>query len=347
MKSTLNVISVSSVYPNFSWDNQMYDFSNCIVPTASAGPIPIYVGYAPTVFVTVTSFTNFDQDVSNLDSQLVRKIDFGDYYNQNTNTIILTGIDALSGYHTYVMPGLYSVNLIEAEYIANFYNNTTPYTNNKIVFELNPDMRIASYLSGVTCDDGTELDNATVQISSLMSNFYLSVVEIPPTAYLYSSDLISYDALDYTFPFTLRLTPKYSQTGSFPIDNIVWDLGDGSPRFVKRRWDDNTILSAVSSDMFPRFIYNGARPGDINDPRNYDVVYTYNVIGDNIFDSFYPSITTIASSTSTTNEAAYTVGPITSPAFNKNITLLQTELKSNGKLVIGQIGNDIGVWKTE
>jgi len=351
MNSTLNIVSVSSVYSNFSWDNEVYDFSNTIVPTLSVtitnDTIPIYVGYAPTMFVALTSqVTKLSADDPNISHYLVRKIDFGDYYNEDTNTIILTGIDGLSAFHTYVMPGTYTVYLVEAEYEANFDNNATPLSNNTFTFQTNPDMRIASYLSGVTCDDGTVLDNSTVNINSVSASFVLTVVEIPPTAYLYSPDLSTKDPLEYTFPLTIRLTPKYSQTGSFPIDKVIWDLGDGSPQFVKRRWDNNTTLSATSAAEFPYFVYNGARPGDVNDPRNYDVIHTYTATKQ-IFDTLYPSITVVTSSTSSTDTAAYTVGPISSPLLKDNITLLQSELRTDGKVIIGQVGTDISVWKTQ
>jgi len=158
-----------------------------------------------------------------------------------------------------------------------------------------------------------------------------------PTAYLSSS--ISFNANEIVFPLTVTLTPKYTQTGSFPIEKIVWDLGDGSPLLTRTRWDNNISTPFVSSGSFDL---------DPKDPRNYDIVHTYYKANTQQY-SFYPSITAYTSSTNSSNSCAITIGPIISPLMDpitNKFTLLQAELNQNGAAILAQLGKDISVWKT-
>lgn len=160
---------------------------------------------------------------------------------------------------------------------------------------------------------------------------YIRVLEIPPTAYL-----VTEQPSDRSTPLTVRLSPRNTISGSFPIDRIVWDLGDGSPQLVQRRW---------SNTLEEPFIYSGALDRDYQDPRNYDIIYTYtrSVTSQS---SFYPSITAYSSSTNTSDSAAAVVGPITfANTAGNNFTLIQNELTDYGKVILGQIDNNVSLWR--
>lgn len=177
--------------------------------------------------------------------------------------------------------------------------------------------------------------SAPVLSSSTQTAFkeaFIRVLEIPPTTYLKvleTEELMS--------PATVTLSPRETICGSFPIEKIVWDLGDGSPLLVQQRWS-NTVQEP--------FVFSGALSEDYQDPRNYDVKYTYTRTAGNF--SFYPSITAYASSTNTSDCAATIVGPIKlANTTGSNFKLLQNELTEYGKVLIGQVDNNVAVWRTD
>ena len=161
----------------------------------------------------------------------------------------------------------------------------------------------------------------------------IRVLEIPPTAYLEVSQPIN-----RTSPLTVTLSPKSTLCGSFPIEKIVWDLGDGSPLLTQRRW---------SNALEKPFKFSGALGDDYQDPRNYDVVHTYTKTPESEY-SFYPSITAYCSSTNSSDCASVMVGPLRLPNMGeKYITFLQNELTEHGKILIGQIDNNVAVWRAD
>lgn len=335
MNSTLDLIYVRSVLPTFSWDDGNFEVDSASIPsTQTLDGKDLYVGYAPITQI----LANSDPYDYNPDSAyLVRAADFGDYYNSSTNVLNISGIAGVKFRHAYAMPGLYSINVSNAEYA--FVDSLTW---NEVTVASNPALVWTAYtgISSTTLNGQTIVPNVTALITNSTASFMISVVEIMPTAYLSSS--ISFNPDDIIFPLTVTITPRYTQTGSFPIEKIVWDLGDGSPLITKTRWDGNTSLPFVSS---------GALSADLLDPRNFDIVHTYNKPNNSVF-SFYPSITAYTYSTGSSDTCSITVGPVQSHLMSPALTdedkfnLLQTELNEDGSVIVGQIGSDIGIWKT-
>ena len=161
----------------------------------------------------------------------------------------------------------------------------------------------------------------------------IKIKEILPMAYLSASQPL--DPLERISPLSSTLTARFTKTGSFPIEKIVWDLGDGSPLLVQRRW---------ANDTKHPFVYTGAFPNDVNDPRNYDVQWLYTVDKSYGF-SYYPSITAYASSTGTTDCASTTVGPIWPKSYDPLINkpfLLQNNVNDDKVFsVLFQIEKDV------
>jgi hypothetical protein len=160
----------------------------------------------------------------------------------------------------------------------------------------------------------------------------IRVKEILPIAYL---GVTQPEPLGRISPLSATLTARFTKTGSFPIEKIVWDLGDGSPLLVQRRWAIDT--------SYP-FVYTGAISNDVNDPRNYDINWVYTVDKSYGF-SYYPSITAYASSTGTTDCASSIVGPIApklyEPAINRT-QLLQNNINDQKVFsALFQIEDDI------
>jgi hypothetical protein len=331
MNSTLDVTYAVSLPSTFSWDISAYP-TNTIVPQLSNG-IPVYTGYAPSVQINLSS-QPFNYMLSS--AFYIRAVDFGDYYNTRTNVLRISGLDPVTVNHTYIMPGLYSIIMTEAEYSV-----IDSITWNEVTTNPNSNLYWPAYtgISGIDSSGQTSIIPQTTAIVTQLStvNVLLSVVELLPTAYLSSN--IPTVSSDIVFPLTLTLTPRFIHAGSFPIEKIVWDLGDGSPLLTKRRWDITTNSPFVST---------GALSGDLKDPRNFDIVHTYTK-QDIAQYTFYPSITAYASSTGSSNACAITIGPIKSPEYSatNSISLLQAEINENGAVIVGQIGDDIGVWKTQ
>jgi hypothetical protein len=144
--------------------------------------------------------------------------------------------------------------------------------------------------------------------------------------------------LSFPSPVTVKLTPRFTKCGSFPIEKIVWDLGDGSPLLEQRRWAP-TIKAP--------FYYSGAIEEDADDPRNYDVIHTYNKTPESLF-CFYPSMTAYASSTNTSDSVAVTIGPLSLVLFDPSqFKVLQNEFTDNKKILLGQIENNTAVWQAD
>lgn len=159
----------------------------------------------------------------------------------------------------------------------------------------------------------------------------IKVIEIPPDAYLTIASATT--GVD----FTVRLSPKFTRCGSFPIEKIIWDLGDGTPIFEQSRWSINTD---------PKFVFNSTLTRDKVDPRNYDVVHTYN--RDFVRGScFYPSITAVTSSSFSTNKAAITIGPVSLEDIGVDIDIIQNQLTEQGKAYMGQIKDHVVFWNAE
>ena len=331
MYSTLKPIYIRSVPSNFSWDDgEFYVTTSSIVPSLTVDDKPVYVGYAPITYALIESSPfNFSPN----SSYYIRSINFGDYYHSNTNILNLSGADQLVQFgHSYIMPGLYSITLDEAE-----YSNVNKYTWNQITTLSNPNLIWTEYtgISADTINGTTVVPNVTALVTGQTSNFLISVVEIPPTAYLSAN--ISTNAGNIVFPLTITITPRYTRTGSFPIEKIVWDFGDGSPLVTKRRWDKNTVSPFLSTD---------ALSADLIDPRNFDVTHTYTKQNTTQF-SFYPSITAYASSTGTTDVCSITIGPERAEPLTEDFTILHTDLNEDGVVMIGQVGSQATGWKTK
>lgn len=331
MLSTLNPIYIRSVPSDFSWDDgEFYVSTSNLVPSLTVDGKPVYVGYAPITYALIES-TPYDYS---LDSPYyIRSINFGDYYNTNTNILNISGADETVQFsHSYVMPGLYSITLDEAE-----YSNVDKYTWNQITTLSNPNLIWTEY-TGVSADSingVTVVPNVTALITGQTSTFLISVVEIPPTAYLSAN--ISTNPENIIFPLTVTITPRYTRAGSFPIEKIVWDFGDGSPLVTRRRWDKNTVSP---------FLSTGALSADLIDPRNFDVTHTYTKQNTTQF-SFYPSITAYASSTGTTDVCSITIGPVRAEPLVEDFTILHTDLNEDGVVMIGQVGSQAAGWKTK
>lgn len=222
-------------------------------------------------------------------------------------------------------------NNVTCNLTANPLGNDTKWDDTKCDAPLNIRW---DQIAGSACQSSTTQYTLSATSQTFTKELYLKVIEIPPKCYLSTINA----PVDKTSPYTVRLTARYTRCGSFPIEKIVWDLGDGSPLLVQRREIPNTD---------PRFTYS-TNPTPFNtdwkDPRNYDVIHTYNRTSRSQF-SFYPSITAYASSTGTSDCAAIIIGPLKLSEFeNETVHILQNELTDHGKVLIGEVSDSVALW---
>jgi hypothetical protein len=210
-----------------------------------------------------------------------------------------------------------------------FYNQKVRWTNTETESFLARTWKQIKELgcNGINCLEMVPRLSAHVITTTLEQK--IKVLEIPPQAYITTVSIVT--GVDCT----VRLSPKFTRCGSFPIEKIIWDLGDGSPIFECSRWSNNEV---------GEFIFNNEFELDRRDPRNYDVVHTYNRNFAN-GSCFYPSITAVTSSTFTTDQAATTIGPVILEEISQNVDILQTQLTKAGKTYMGQIKDQVVFWK--
>lgn len=160
--------------------------------------------------------------------------------------------------------------------------------------------------------------NANQQTTT--KQYIVEVLELSPVAALHCVT----QPLTGVSPYTVQLSPRATKTGSFPIDRIDWDFGDGSP--IK------TVVRQGNNFNDSELIYNGVYTADSLDPRNFDVVHTY-TRDLNVYFSFYPSITAYSSNTGTSDACSTLVGPILLPNVGINsLNFIKTKSALDGVL---------------
>ena len=161
------------------------------------------------------------------------------------------------------------------------------------------------------CQQPVVPHNNTITVNqNLINNCIVQVLEIPPTASLYSLT----SPLTGVSQLTVQLTPRGSICGSFPIDRIDWNLGDGSLTKTVTRY---------SAPTDPVFTFTNVFSADPSDVRNYDITYTYYRNSTNTYPVFYPSLTCYSANTNTASSCCITVGPITIPLVPANANILK------------------------
>ena len=377
MEIDFQQIQVSTVKPTYSWDTQT---PNSYISESASLSGTTYIGYAPSV--NLSFYAGF-KGTNNNSFLIKREVDFGDYYNSQTNTETssFSGVTKFS--HTYVMPGTYTITLTQTEYSKYTFPCYEEPCNEQAVtdrgvyietsvretkrpsftclwynffeFDYDPEQGISRSLDPTNellrweeCEfQGSkqitwkEMEGPAIEIThgdgSWTSNTVTSqfsatieVREIPPSALLTIVETPSSKAN----PYTVKISPKLTRCGSFPIDKIIWNMGDGSP---------NIEISRYNAPDSSNIIYTGLFESDIYDPRNYDIVHTF-FRQSETDGCFYPSITAIASSTSTTDCAAIAIGPIEFASVT-NFHLLQNQLLTDKtKAYLGEIDNSVGLW---
>lgn len=179
--------------------------------------------------------------------------------------------------------------------------------------------------------NATFLTTTETQEQNIIKQYIVEVKELPPVANMFS---VFGDT--GVSPYTVQLSPKNCKPGSFPIDRIDWDFGDGSPIKTVTRYAPPSGQDIVNTGFFI---------GDPADVRNYDVVHTY-VRDRKTYPVFYPSLTCYSSSTSTSDSCCITLGPITLPTTPTDLHLLKVRNTLKGNVYAFTENNNIALVTT-
>ena len=295
MTVNFTVISGHSVPSNYSWDRGTpFSTTSPLVCTVLLPQGGIITGNAPGVKVFIKNNTVLSTTTVDFTSVSAQYIwEFNDYYNSNNDTYTLTCSTNIS--HVYIMPGSYETTLTVVE----TYLQVDPQTQ---LLQTKTDTKVKT------------LSVCTVQ-------------EILPKANLYS---VTQPTTGYA-PFLVRLTARTTIPGSFPVDKILWDFGDGSERL---------LVSRYYNEPNSNLIFTNVLSSDSQDPRNYDVLHTYTRECDT-YPVFYPSITAYSSSTNSINTCSLTIGPVLLSTTDAQFHILKGRNTPYGNLYSAEIDKNL------
>lgn len=162
----------------------------------------------------------------------------------------------------------------------------------------------------------------------------IEVQEIPPTAGITCLTR----PLTGKSPFTVELSPKGCKSGSFPIDRIDWDFGDGSPILTVTRYSQNNFDNVIKKLPL-------ALSADPDDVRNYNVKHTYTT-DRGTYPVFYPSLTCFSANTNTSDSCCTIVGPVLADYQPLNAQVLKVRNTTKGNIYAFNIDDNIGFFTT-
>jgi len=181
-----------------------------------------------------------------------------------------------------------------------------------------------------TVTEAQFLDTIETNEQTVIKPFCVEVKELPPVA-----EISCITTPTGNTPHTVVLSPTGCQPGSFPIDRIDWDLGDGTPIITHTRY---------APPSGSNIIYNGKYSSDPEDARNYNIIHTY-VRDSKTYPVFYPSLTCYSANTNTQDSCSTTVGPISLPDI-PNTNLVKVRNTVRGNLYAFDINNNIAFTTT-
>jgi hypothetical protein len=169
---------------------------------------------------------------------------------------------------------------------------------------------------------------------TVRKSLIVEVKEIPPTAGITCLTR----PLTGKSPFTVELSPKGCKSGSFPIDRIDWNFGDGSPIVTITRYSQNNFENVIKKIPL-------ALSADPDDVRNYNVTHTY-VTDRNTYPIFYPSLTCYSANTNTFDSCCTIIGPILADYQPSNAQILKTRNTDKGNIYVLSLNENVGFFTT-
>ena len=186
--------------------------------------------------------------------------------------------------------------------------------------------RWARESNSTVCAPGKEvtfLDTLITDEQTYTITNVVEVLEIKPEAFLYTFTT----PITGVTPFSVHLSPRFTKPGSFAIERIDWDFGDGTP--VQTVWRHQPPTQTM-------FTYTSTFSADVKDPRNYDAHYTYKRTL-NTYPIFYPSITAYSGSTNSFDSCSLVIGPISLSSISPKVHILKSKALGKNNFYAFQI----------
>lgn len=175
------------------------------------------------------------------------------------------------------------------------------------------------------------LNSSETTEQTIIKTMYVTVQELPPVA-----SILSVSAVNGNSPLKVQLSPRNCKAGSFPIDRIDWDFGDGSPIITISRY----TLPVLDNN---KTINTGYFISDPLDVRNIDVVHTY-FRNKDTYPVFYPSLTCYSANTNTSDSCCITIGPISfSNSSIEDIHILKARNTNKGNVYAFSENNKVSL----
>jgi hypothetical protein len=303
MPTSFTIVSGNSVPSNYSWD---YGTPLSSIPSLVGTEIfpqgNTINGYAPAVKIFVqnnSSLTTQTTEFTAISS--LYSWDFGDYYNTKNNNYTTPCSGAVS--HVYIIPNIYTITL----------------TRYETGLQYNPVAKKVEVVTNVEVFPENDNEKNSITILNIL----------PSAGFFPITPSIG------TAPHSVQFTAKTTIPGSFPIDKIVWDFGDGSPLLTVSRY-----ITAVNNQL----IQTNTFSSDPADPRNFEPVHIYQRLY-NEYSIFYPSITAYSGSTADTDTCSNTIGPIFLPNLNE-LKILKSKSTTTGSFYAIKNNNSVAFVST-
>lgn len=249
-------------------------------------------GYSPALKVYFQNTSKLTNDYD----ILIYEWDFGDYYNT-------------------------SLTLTQSSFKSDCFSNNFLLVNHTYIMPGKYNVKLTSKQIKQT--------SITKSISaSVIKNEFIELKEIPPVAKI---DCVTQPVYGFS-PLTIRFSPQYCVSGSFPIERIDWDFNDGTEIKTITRYSQIT----GDSDL----IFTNRFSQDPLDVRNYDIIHTF-IRHNNDYPVFYPSLSCYASNTNTHDSCSTTIGPLFLSASPQTLNLVKTRNNTDGNLYIFDVNQTL------
>lgn len=176
--------------------------------------------------------------------------------------------------------------------------------------------------------DAEFLNTTQTLEQTVVKTHIVEVKEIMPVASILPVSVITGNS-----PLTVQLSPRTCKTGSFPIDRIDWDFGDGSPIKTITRYAPPSGTDTVNTGYFI---------SDLEDVRNFDVVHTY-IRNKDTYPVFYPSLTCYSACTNSSDSCSIAVGPLNFNPVPTETHILKTRNTLKGNIYAFTIDEGISL----
>jgi hypothetical protein len=242
------------------------------------------------------------------------------FNSSNSLTSAFVNTNYVSGYCPSLMISLSNISIPDPFYdnqqfiwhFGDYYSKTISISSTVLSSAEHTFIMPGKYNVSLTLIQNTTIPGVKTINETITKFGLVELKEIPPVARMHSVT----QPITGNTPLTLEFTPEFCSVGSFPIDQIDWNFGDGSS--IK------TITRYFSPTADPEVIFTNRYYNDPKDVRNFNIKHTFIRTSKNL-GMFYPSLTCYSASTNTSDACSITIGPVLRPDNPSSINILKVK----------------------